>query len=92
MFFVSGYVSVVSLISAYFWYLSLPRTRYCVYVVCTMYTCVHLILIFIPTYPSDICINYTMGTSASPDIYARTRGPQARGQVHISTSAHGITN
>ena len=32
MFLVSGYMGLVSLISAYFWYLSLPRTRYSSYI------------------------------------------------------------
>ena len=43
-----------------------------------------------------ICISYNMGTSALPDMYARSpraTGPRAEG-IHIrqSTSAHVITN
>ena len=43
-----------------------------------------------------ICISYNMGTSALPDMYARSpraAGPRADG-IHIrqSTSAHVITN
>ena len=43
-----------------------------------------------------ICISYNMGTSALPDMYARSpraAGPRAEG-IHIrqSTSAHVITN
>ena len=43
-----------------------------------------------------LCISYNMGTSALPDMYARSpraAGPRAEG-IHIrqSTSAHVITN
>ena len=57
-----------------------------------IYVCMCMQAPYVPCiYVNVVCISYNMGTSALPDMYARS--PRAEG-IHIrqSTSAHVITN